>query len=229
MYNIRPNLVLGFHGCDESTCNLLLNSPDQIRISREPYDWLGHGMYFWENNYERALHWAKEKQQRGRINKPSVIGAVIDLGHCCDFLNKKHVELLGFYYHNMANFYDRQSLIIPANRDVSSDSYKDKLLRELDCAVIEYMNDLIHKQVQHDLKIQGFSDSENILFDSVRNVFTEGGPAFEGSGIREKSHIQICIRNFNCIKGFFLPRKEVNFLKLLNERAKILNIKAQLS
>jgi hypothetical protein len=26
-----------------------------------------------------------------------------------------------------------------------------------------------------------------------------------------KSHIQICIRNLNCIKGFFLPRQEIDF------------------
>lgn len=28
----------------------------------------------------------------------------------------------------------------------------------------------------------------------------------EGAGIKEKSHIQICVRNTNCIKGYFLPR-----------------------
>ena len=36
--------------------------------------------------------------------------------------------------------------------------------------------------------------------------FQEGKDAFEGSGIKEKSHIQICVRNTDCIKGYFLPR-----------------------
>jgi len=68
MYNIRPNLIIGFHGCDESVCHTLLNQPDGIKASREPYDWLGHGMYFWENNHERALQWANEKKRRQAIH-----------------------------------------------------------------------------------------------------------------------------------------------------------------
>jgi hypothetical protein len=62
MYIIRPNLIIGFHGCDAETCQYLLNIHDKIILSEKPYDWLGHGMYFWENNYERALLWAKNKK-----------------------------------------------------------------------------------------------------------------------------------------------------------------------
>ncbi|SDG74327.1 hypothetical protein [Chitinophaga filiformis] len=78
MYHIRPNLIVGFHGCDEVVRNALLNNPNKIKISRKRYDWLGNGMYFWENNYQRALDWATEKYQRGKITSPAVIGAVID-------------------------------------------------------------------------------------------------------------------------------------------------------
>lgn len=49
------------------------------------------------------------------------------------------------------------------------------------------------------------------IFDSTRRAFLEGGPAFPGAGIHKKSHIQICIRNINCIKGFFIPREKVQF------------------
>lgn len=73
MYNSRPGLLIGFHGCDESTRNLLLNSPNTVKKSEKPYDWLGHGMYFWENNEERALQWAKGKKSRGEIDIPSVL------------------------------------------------------------------------------------------------------------------------------------------------------------
>jgi hypothetical protein len=33
----------------------------------------------------------------------------------------------------------------------------------------------------------------------------EGDPIYPGAGVYEKSHIQTCFRNPNCIKGFFLP------------------------
>ena len=47
MYETRPNLMLGFHGCDESVRDRLVYDPDVIRRSKEVFDWLGHGFYVW--------------------------------------------------------------------------------------------------------------------------------------------------------------------------------------
>ena len=44
-------------------------------------------------------------------------------------------------------------------------------------------------------------------YDSVRGVFFEGSDLYENAGFKEKNHIQIAIRNQNCIKGFFIPRE----------------------
>ena len=213
MYNVRPNLIFGFHGCDESVRNRLLNQPDEIVFSKEKYDWLGHGMYFWENNYERALQWAEDKKRRGRIKNPAVIGATLFLGYCCDFLDSAYLRILKDHFNLMSESYAVFGEKLPENRDLPYDKYKDKILRELDCAVIEGMHGEILFQSEANILSKGFSN--NKIFDSVRGVFTEGGPVFEGAGILEKSHIQICIRNPNCIKGFFLPRKEVEFPKWL--------------
>lgn len=211
MYDFRPNLIIGFHGCDESTSNALLNDPDKVRISKEPYDWLGHGMYFWENNYERALEWANEKKLRGQIDKPAVIGAVMNLGYCCDFLDSKHIGMLNPNYSAMEKVYSKSGIPLPTNRNLPQDKYKDKVLRELDCAVIEFAHNHICNKVQSNIDLKGYS--EDHLFDSVRGVFIEGGPAFEGSGIFEKSHIQICVRNPNCILGFFRPRQKIDYMQ----------------
>jgi hypothetical protein len=54
MYDVKPNLIIGFHGCEVSVRDALLKNPNEIKISQKPFDWLGHGLYFWENNYERA-------------------------------------------------------------------------------------------------------------------------------------------------------------------------------
>jgi hypothetical protein len=81
MYDIRPNLVIGFHGCDVSVRENLLNNSHPIEKSEKPYDWLGHGMYFWENNFDRAFDWANDKQSRGEIKEAAVIGAVLHQIH----------------------------------------------------------------------------------------------------------------------------------------------------
>jgi len=43
------------------------------------------------------------------------------------------------------------------------------------------------------------------VYDSVRGVFVEGNELYPTAGFRDKNHIQIAIKNPECIKGFFLP------------------------
>ena len=77
-------------------------------------------------------------------------------------------------------------------QNVESTKTKDVLLRNLDCAVIQ--------QIHH------YNEETNKpAFDSVRGIFTEGKPVYEGSAILEKTHVQLCICNPNCIKGYFNP------------------------
>jgi hypothetical protein len=107
---------------------------------------------------------------------------------------------------------------LPQNKDLKDDFFKDKILRNLDCAAIEYMHAKILEQVKYDIAQKGYSKIK--IFDSTRAVFIEGGPAFEGAGLFERTHIQICIRNPNCIQGFFMPREEIDFMEWLDKTDK---------
>jgi len=209
MYDVRPNTIIGFHGCDLDIMTKLVNYPNHIEISKKPYDWLGHGMYFWENNYTRAMEWAEKRAADGLFKKPAVLGAILQLGHCCDFLDSKFTNMIGGYYQAMEVEYDNAGKKLPVNIDSEDDKHKDRLIRKLDCSTIQFMHEAIEKQYKEDMEEKGYS--EYPVFDSTRGVFTEGGPAFTGAGIDRKSHIQICIRNMNCIKGFFIPRQEIAF------------------
>jgi hypothetical protein len=209
MYDVRPNTIIGFHGCDLSVRNKLVNNPDEIIISRERYDWLGHGMYFWENNYDRALEWAEERVKTGKYKQAAVLGAVLQIGRCCDFLDSKYTSLVARYYEATRQEYEKMGRTLPKNADIREDEHHDKLLRLLDCTIIENMHKLIKESHDNDMAAAGHSFAP--IFDSTRGAFYEGGPAFEGAGISKKSHIQVCIRNMNCIKGFFIPRQEINF------------------
>ena len=86
----------------------------------------------------------------------------------------------------------QSNIKIPINKGNTT----DLLQRELDCAVIE----TLHKSI----KLTGGKE-----FESVRGVFWEGEELYPNAGFREKDHIQICIRNLNCIKGYFLPLKRI--------------------
>jgi hypothetical protein len=209
LYAKRPNLMIGFHGCDESTKNQLVINPDKVRKSEETFDWLGNGFYIWENNSERALKWAEDKKARGKIKTPSVVGVVYQLDYCLDFTDSAFIEVISNYYSLMKHEYSFIGKEMPKNKDLPKDKFHDLILRELDCNVIEYTHQRIDELIKKDLAQNGYSELKP--FDTARGVFTEGGPAFEGAGIQTKNHIQICIRNLNCIKGFFIPRKEIKF------------------
>lgn len=61
MYAKLPNLVIGFHGCNIDTCDNVLHKHQHLKASANKYDWLGNGIYFWENSYQRAYEWAEQK------------------------------------------------------------------------------------------------------------------------------------------------------------------------
>lgn len=70
MYAARTGLILGFHGTDRSVVNKVLKGAD-LSFNNNTYDWLGHGIYFWDNSPSRALEWAKElsKKPNSQIKK----------------------------------------------------------------------------------------------------------------------------------------------------------------
>lgn len=209
IYQSRPNLMLGFHGCDQAVRDQLVSNPNKVKKSEESFDWLGHGFYVWENNLARALEWAKDKHKRGKIDIPSVVGVVYQLEYCLDLTDSEFIKILPAYYETMKKDLSVANKATPINLDRPRDSHHDLVIRELDCAVIEYMHQKIEEKVVEDHKERGYSDLK--IFETVRGIFTEGGPIFEGAGIREKNHIQVCIRNLNCIKGFFIPRNASKF------------------
>jgi hypothetical protein len=140
--------------------------------------------WFLKNN---PPHNAKQK-----IEEPAVIGAIIDLGHCFDFLDSEYLNVLREGYELLKATKEKYGLEIPQNLPLVKDG--DLIKRHLDCAVIE----TIH---------QFNEDKGKPSFDSVRGVFFEGEDLYKNAGFKSKNHIQIAIRNPNCIKGYFIPRE----------------------
>jgi hypothetical protein len=187
---INPGITFLFHGCDQKVRDkLILSQTEHLNNSNADWEWLGGGKYFWENSYEKALDWANYIKDHPMpnsntpIKKPSVLGAIVDLKNCLDFLDFKHLELLKISYEMIKN-----SPSLPKN----SGATQDKAVRKLDYFVIEN----IHK----------FMEERGVVFDSVRSVFWEGAEPYPTAGFRDQNHIQVCIKNPNCIKGYFIPR-----------------------
>lgn len=186
-YEYQPSFILGFHGCDKEVGEALLSGQkSHLLPSEKAYDWLGHGIYFWEGNPSRALAWAKERHATGKIANPFVLGAIIDLRHCLDLFDQAALTEVQLAYRTLER--SAELLAKPLPKNVGDTP--DKAGRKLDCAVINLLHTL--------RKNQGHE-----AYASVRGPFLEGEPLYPGAGFRSQNHIQLCIRDTKCIKGYF--------------------------
>lgn len=193
MFSRRSNLVLGYHGLDESIGRKIISGEEELLPSENDYDWLGHGTYFWENSLVRAEQWAQKQSERKEtsVENPFAIGAVIDLGNCLDLLDQQWLDFVGGAYNIMAEELMCEGKQLPQNLPWTSTDIDFKN-RQLDCAVILY--------AIQSAKAQGKA------FDSVRAAFWEGEDLYPNAGFKQHNHIQISIINPQCIRGIFLPK-----------------------
>ncbi|MDI1310936.1 hypothetical protein [Prosthecobacter sp.] len=182
-------LVIGYHGCDASVRDKVIQKGGQLQAFPKSYDWLGHGIYFWEHGPARALEWARAQKKRGKLKTPAVLGAVLHLGSCFDLLDAEYTDVLTEAYPLFEESIKANKTPRPSNKPLNKTD-KDQLLRKLDCAVVNWTIE----QLEKDGKAH---------FHSVRGVFQEGDSVFPESGIRRRSHIQIAVRDPACILGYF--------------------------
>lgn len=191
MYQQLPSFVLGFHGCDRETGEAVL-AGDALAPSTNDYDWLGEGIYFWENSPHRALSYAEHMKRRanrtrGRISDPFVIGAVIDLGLCLNISDEDALLELESAYMLLAATADQLPQNVPG---FSGDD--DLLKRHLDCAVFQTLH-------------EGRAQLTEPAYQSVRSPFLEGSALYPGTRFCKQTHVQLCIRDRACVKGYFRP------------------------
>lgn len=180
-------LTIGFHGCDEEVARKVILNQAELIPSYNAYDWLGSGIYFWENDATRAWEFAKDKYKR-----PCVIGAVINLDYCLDLATRTGLNKIKFAWTKIVKpVYETG--ILKENKPGRKGENGELMLRFLDCYVIEALH-------------QYNKDKGYEAFDSVRAPFWEGEEIYPTAGFFNKNHIQLCIRNTDCILGYFLPK-----------------------
>ena len=214
-----PGVVVAYHGCDQSVADEVIHEGKSLKPSENDYDWLGTGTYFWEGSDDHARQWA-EKRARG-VKNPAVIGAFIKLGNCLDLLDTEQLRRVKTTYELLRTELEILGEPLPEN---TSTRHGISFNRKLDCRVINYLHKLneinivTNLGIDPDSKLSSATNTRKIQndpdwFDSVRGMFPEGEPLYGGAGFRKENHIQLCIRNPNCVIGYFQPRKKHSWYK----------------
>jgi hypothetical protein len=185
----QPFQITGFHSCDREVGLRILNGQDQLIASENSWDWLGPGVYFWEQNPARALEYAVgcatgDQKNKIPITTPFVIGAIIELGNCLNLLEPASINIVKDAHESLLQLTEKSGEKLPLNKGAN---------RKLDCAVIKYVHETNKR-----LSIPAY--------DTIRSAFLEGEPIYPGSNFTNRLHIEICVLKPELIKGYFLPR-----------------------
>lgn len=211
MSRLATSFVLGYHGCSREVAEAVVKRHLSLSPSDTKYDWVGPGIYFWESDPQRALEWAQERCREGAYESPGVVGAIIDLRNCLDLLNRTDQDLVRDAFDSLSAMYAAARKKLPQNRNSTKGGDQDRKARELDCEVIKHLHSIMDYPAS---ELDGEAGSTTAHFDTVRGMFTEGAELYPGAAFYHQSHVQIAVRNPECIKGVFFPpelQRDLNF------------------
>ena len=191
--------LVAYHGCDAVVRDdLVTQRLKKLDHSQNAYDWLGPGAYFFEGDLKRAILFAEasaanpEKMfTRRPIATPAAVGAVLCVSSWLDMTTQDGLGEFSRALEGMIVAFQEEQKPLPDNKPAADDDV-DIIHRALHSAVFRFM---------HEMREQ----LEYAPFDAVRGAFPQGAAIAENSGFRQHTHVQIAVRNNDCIMGWFLP------------------------
>jgi hypothetical protein len=170
--------VRGFHGTTPTFAESIIHNG--FKLSRNDYDWLGDGVYFFQDAPQRAMEWAA-----AQYGEPAAIGALIHLDSCMDLLDIRWFQALNEIYNSFLDQVKRAGSRLPLQ---TSGAHR------LDRVVINYA--------------VGVLEGQGINIRAVRAAFAEGAPAFPGSALFDRAHVQIAVRDLSLIENIWRVENE---------------------
>jgi hypothetical protein len=163
-------MVVGHHGTSRQIASQVLSRG--FLTSKNAYDWLGDGVYFWQNAPLRALNWATRTFAADGV----VIEADIEVS---GFINLLDTEWMSW----LAEVHDQY--LFEVKKKGQTPPLQTERAHRLDREVINFGIEILEENGH-----------------SVRGVigsFREGRPVFPNSALYSESHVQIAVRDLSLI------------------------------
>jgi len=169
----RAVSAIGFHGTDKYNVAGILS--EGFKISRNTYDWLGEGVYFFQDAPARASKWVE------RRNDPAVIGVVISLDGCMDFLDISWYDTLYRVFKQYKAACRNTGVELPVQ--IKGNHKLDKIVLDLTVKALE---------------------NSNFRIKTVRAIFKEGLRVYPRSALNRLDHVQIAVRDTTTIEELWV-------------------------
>jgi hypothetical protein len=156
---------------------------------------LGDGAYFFEDDWMRALFFAQQAAahpdlSKGKVKQPAVVGAVLRVHRWLDLCTSEGRADYRAAYDDLV----ASGTTLKKNKASPAQLGPDDILRLLDRQIINHIH--VMRKV-----------SERPAYDAVRSYFPQGNCLADSSAFQLDTHIQIALRDENCVLGYFRVRE----------------------
>ncbi|MFB2894617.1 hypothetical protein ACE1CI_17040 [Aerosakkonemataceae cyanobacterium BLCC-F50] len=182
--NIR---VYGYHGTSAEAAEVIIQQG--FNVSSNDYDWLGTGVYFFQDAPVRAWEWATQQHP----TNPAVIRSTIRLEDCIDLLDIEWFPIIREAYTVFVEEFRQANRPLPRQNPERSKAHR------LDCAYFNYLVEQILNPQVESIRV-------------IRGIFVEGERIFPNSAVFDRAHIQISVRDISLIEESYLIDSEGELL-----------------
>lgn len=181
-----------YHGTTKELADKILVER-RFKISRNPYDWLGAGVYFYQDAPIKALAWADrfsvKSEKRGTV--PVVLEVDLDLGSVFDlFLPESH-QILKEAYELTGVRGSGRGQLRPVLRNHKGERFR--LFSSVPVSSTEFLGNNYVDAMTIRRALSLIADAEGSTPKCVRQFFWEGQELYAGSYFFDHSNIQLCI------------------------------------
>jgi len=180
--------IRAYHATTRERAEIILR--DGFLSSQNSYDWLGEGIYFFQEAPNFAVHWASEDRKEGTIEDLAIVAADIAIAGFIDLLDHEWGAVLRAAYETLDAQGDEEFRAVQAKQKPFVVGSDERLGHWLDRYVIE-------------ASVTSLADRQKTV-TGIRSAFWEGPELYPNSHVMDRQHIQVAVRDPSAIRNHWL-------------------------